>query len=835
MFNKKSYLAAAGVLSFTALGTFLVLKPENKSTQNTLLTQILSVPTYTLSELIKGMEWDTDIHEMMVNQTMSDEMTFKQVQKSLINPLEKQFVQSGEKDFQHFFMKDGVQIFGININPSTVVDERDGIKRLSWNNTSPTITKEVNLNNYASKFSKVEDFRLDIKSFNISMTDRKDSDSSGSKMVLEGFMDLRGQTTEGVRRQDVGPVKLVVKLTDGEWKIQEMSFKNVMTITSNRAPAFNSETSTAFSDGAPSVYLRREAIRRGGYALSLTDINQDGVLDMYVGTQQESEIWMFDKSKHKYVRSMQESLKGEKMVKTAIFTDLDNDKYEDLFVTTFNPIFKGDGLNEDLVLYKNNKNALAKVIDPAKGMRRISTYYPMPAVAGDFNGDGLTDIYVGFPGKKDFTFTNLSGHEVDGDIAVQGLFMNRGNLAFDGNEAHFPTIKEGNRQHLFPHAALAVDWNKDHLMDIVVIDDQENLSPFYLNKGDAKFEQVAERIGIRDTSNAMSIAAGDFNNDGLMDFVMTSVSLDAAIRSENAMNDHFHKVNDKFKTGVSGNGIRLFQQAKNGSFEEVTKTAGLTYPGQGAAGVEFVDYNNDGKLDIYLTNGLWSGNDREQDASHYFVNMKRKDLGANEADLKDRADKAAASPFMNLLIDFKGDIFNSKLSGDKSLSLGGYQRNRLYRNNGDGTFTDMAFMEGVDSISDGYVVALGDLDKDGKMDMVLRNGDPAQKDYTFPAVEIFHNNGPWEGKSIQLALKNNRGVDAIGVGATVEIDGTSQYRQLLSNNGAAQGERILHFGIGNRNVSPKITIHWASGDKVYTNLKAGRHEFSEMSSILTQQ
>ena len=834
MFNKKNYLIAAGVLSFSALGTFLVFKPENKKIENNLFSQILAVPTYSMNELVRGLDWDNDKDDVMVNQTMTDEMTFQQVQKSLLFPLENQFTKSGEKDFQAFFMKEGVQIFGININPSKLIDDRDGVKRFAWNEAAASITNEINLNNYAAKFSHVEDFRLDIKNFNIAMEDRRDLDSTASKMVLIGFMDLRGQTTEGARRQDVGPVKIVVKMVDGEWKIQEMAFQNVMTVTSDRGPAFKAVTTTAFNEKGPSVYLRREAIRRGGYALSLTDINKDGVLDMYVGTQQESEIWMFDKSKNKYIRSMQEALKNEKMVKTAIFSDLDNDKYEDLFVTTFNPIFKDDGLNEDLVLYKNSKNTLTKVIDPAKGMRKISTYYPMPAVAGDFNGDGLTDIYVGFPGKKDFTFTNISGHEVNGDIAVQGLFMNLGNLAFNGDQIHFPTIKEGNRQYLFPHAALAVDWNKDHFMDIVVIDDQENLSPFYLNKGDAKFEQVAEKIGIRDTSNSMSIAAGDYNNDGLMDFAMTSVSLDAAQRSENAMNDHWSKVKDKFKTGVSGNGIRLFQQVKNGSFEEVTKMAGLTYPGQGAAGVEFLDYNNDGHLDIYLANGLWSGNDRSQEVGHYFVNMKRKNLDALEADLKDRVDKSAASPFMNILIDFRGDIFNKNLSGDKSLSLGGYQRNRLYRNNKDGTFTDVAFMEGIDSISDGYVVALADLDKDGRVDVVLRNGDPAQKDYTFPAVEVFHNNGPWSGKSIELALKNSRGVDAIGVGATVEYDGSSQYRQLISNNGAAQSARVLHFGIGNRDSVKKLTIHWPSGDKVYTNLKAGKYEYSEVSSIIGQ-
>ena len=832
MFNNKSYVWGTAVLSFTALAVFLAFRPENNKINNNFLSNILTVKTYSLTELTAGLDWEADNEAMMFNQNMTDELTFQQIQKGLLIPLEKQFTKSGEKDFQHFFLNEGVQIFGLNISPTTLIDEQDGLKRFSWQ--SVLDSKVIDFNNYAAKFSKIEDFRIDIKSFHILMDDRKESDSTASKMVLQGFIDVRGEEANGVRRQVIGPVKLVVVLNEGEWKIQGMSFSNVTTVTSTRAPAFKTGNATAFDQGSPSVYLRREAIRRGGYALSLTDINQDGILDMYVGTQQESEIWIFDKSKNKYVRSMQEVLKDTKMVKTAIFNDLDNDKDEDLFVTTFDPSTKTNHLNEDLVLYRNDKNLLTKVGYPAKGMTKLSSYYPMPAVAGDFNGDGLADIYVGFPGKKDFTFTNISGHEVGGPSAVQGLFMNLGSLAFSENEMHMPSMKEGNRQSLFPHAALSVDWNRDRNMDIVVIDDQDNLSPFYLNKGDAKFEQVAEKIGVLDTSNAMSIAAADFNNDGMIDFAMTSVSLDAALRSENGMMGHWHKARDKYRTGVAGNGIRLFQQAKNGKFDEVTEKAGLNYPGQGAAGVEFVDYNNDGKLDIYLTNGLWSGNDKYQDVGHYFVNMRRKELVPNDAVLKERVNNTAASPFMSMLIDFRGDIFNSNLSGDKSLSLAGYQRNRLYRNNGDGSFTDVAFMEGVDSINDGYVVATGDLDKDGRVDMVLRNGDPAQKDHMFPAVEVFYNNGPWAGKSIELAIKNNRGVDAIGVGATIEYEGVTQYRQLLSNNGAAQSERVLHFGIGNRDSISKLTIHWNSGDKVYTNLKAGKYEFSEISSKLSQ-
>ena len=138
------------------------------------------------------------------------------------------------------------------------------------------------------------------------------------------------------------------------------------------------------------------------------------------------------------------------------------------------------------------------------------------------------------------------------------------------------TTADGPRQHLYPHSALAVDWNRDHNVDIVVIDDQDNLSPFYVNKGNAIFEQVAEKIGVSDTGNAMSIAAGDYNNDGLIDFAMSAVNLNAATRYENAMVNLWHRLDEKNATGLGGNGVRLFQQNQNGTFTEMTAPAGLT-------------------------------------------------------------------------------------------------------------------------------------------------------------------------------------------------------------------------------------------------------------------
>lgn len=834
MSNKKIIsLAAGGVALSVIAGYFAFTNSQTlKKEDQNVIANILKSRTFSVGEFGEALNFKTEDYQMLKDQVFNDEFTFQEVEKELLHPLVKQLMKGDNKSFEEFFSKDNAKVFGIDAKPVKLLDERDGIKRLSWNTSSALASTSSSFNDYSQIFSSVEDARFDIKSFFIKIEDREATGLKPKNFVISGYMDLRGQSQNGERRHDSGKIELVVTKSDAGWKISRMVFNDFTTMTSKRAPAFKELTSTAFAENGPAIHLRREAIRRGGYALSLTDINRDGFLDMYVGSAGQSEVWMYDPKISKFNKSAQPGLGNVTMVKTAIFGDFNNDKQEDLFVTSFNPKRDENGKNEDLVLYKNDNGQLSKVIDPAKGLSKLDSYYPMPAAVGDFNNDGLLDIYVGFPGKKDFTFTNLSGHETDGDKSVQGMFLNMGNLKFDGKDMRFMTMAEGSRQSLYPHSSLAVDWNKDKNMDIVVIDDQDNLSPFYINKGDAKFQQVAERIGINDTSNAMSIAAGDFNNDGLIDFALTSVSLHAAQRYENALMNHYHAMDDQYTTGVSGNGIRLFQQAKNGTFEEVTKAAGLEYPGEGAAGVEFLDYNNDGHLDMYLANGLWSGNDRFQDAGYYFVAHKKKVEGTGGI-LRDRT--TSMSSFMSMLIDFRGDIFEPNLKGNNSLSVGGYQRNRLFRNNGNGTFTDVGFMEGVDSISDGYVVALADLNKDGTTDIILRNGDPAQKDYQFPAVQVYKNSMKWEGNSIDLALKNNRGVDAIGVGVTIENKGVTQYRQLISNNGPAQSERALHFGIGKNDSVAKLTIHWASGDKVYTNIKAGRHEFSEITSILTQQ
>ena len=165
--------------------------------------------------------------------------------------------------------------------------------------------------------------------------------------------------------------------------------------------------------------------------------------------------------------------------------------------------------------------------------------------------------------------------------------------------------------------------------------------------------------------------------------------------------------------------------------------------------------------------------------------------------------------------------------------MAGQQRNCLFRNNGNGTFTEVGFLEGVDSIADGYVVSTADLNKDGKMDLILRNGDPGIDKNRFPAVQVFLNQRKIQNKSVTVALTGVRSnKDGFGSILRAKIANQTLVRHLIANNGAVQSEALVHFGLGSNDKIDELTIEWPSGiiQKV-KNIKAGSHRFIETEEL----
>lgn len=777
---------------------------------------------------------------------MYDEQDFQVIQGKIIDPWIKSWKENNLAGFTALFEKNS----SITRLPSEYnkfdKDILGHIVKYNWANPSESsllLTEKFeiqsNLKNYLGQFSEVAHFDLATLGMRSNSMGMRNADKTIKVAELEIRFDLRGLTHQKDRRQDRGTLLATVeKIGKDNWVIKNVVVTNGETLVGTK-PTFRDATATS-GLGSVDTYIRKEAIRRGGYAISASDINDDGNIDLYVGTMKEGHL-LYGKGE-KFESVQKRGIANDTLVKSAVIADYDNDGKKDLLFVRFDPSFKDAKRNNDVHYYKNvgGKFERKKAVTHVNDMN-----FAMPAAVADYNKDGLLDVYIGYPGAQDFTFFESMRTKNKG-LAPQGLYYNQGNSKFKDVTAKALPKRDVYESccSLFPHSAMSLDHNLNGDMDIVVIDDAGKLSPFYVNKGDGTFHQNAEGLGAKMQDYGMSVAAGDLGNNGTMDLLYTSVNFHSMERINKSLKMNWHNGADVERFSMYGSkGLRLFKahKAKNGKikYHDFTEDAGLEYAGEGMAGVDFIDYNNDGHLDIYVANGLWSGTSEKkaQDISSLFTRADRvmdsllnnlKALGESYYDHK--GEKRSQSIIMEILATFKGDV-DSGVKSEKgtSPSLAGYQRNRLFRNNGDDTFTEVGYLEGVDSIADGYIIALSDVNKDGKVDIFLRNADPGTKEVKFNPIELFMNESKEKNNAVILTLEGSKSnKDAIGAIATAVVKGVSHSRNLIANSGTAQSERFLHFGLGKAKKIDKLTIQWPSGKvKTILNLPVGRHHIVE--------
>ena len=149
-------------------------------------------------------------------------------------------------------------------------------------------------------------------------------------------------------------------------------------------------------------------------------------------------------------------------------------------------------------------------------------------------------------------------------------------------------------------------------------------------------------------------------------------------------------------------------------------------------------------------------------------------------------------------------------------SLNGRERNCLFRNNGDGTFTDVGFASGADRIEDGRGLAVLDHDGDGRLDLALRN-------YAQPAV-LLHNRGE-VGHWIAFELRGRRSNrDAVGARLRLRTGDRWQTRVVAAGTGyLSSSSRRQHFGLGDATRVEEVQIQWPAGtQQILRDLSADR-------------
>jgi hypothetical protein len=427
----------------------------------------------------------------------------------------------------------------------------------------------------------------------------------------------------------------------------------------------------------------------------------------------------------------------------SLWFDFNNDGRPDLLVVRF-------GQNE---LYQNLGGGRFRDVTKAAGLERYLN--AITAVAFDYDHDGFVDLFVGayfqpvnlfnpqtprfFP--ESFETANNGG----GVIA----FHNNGNGTFTD-----VTEKIGLKTSGWTLDLGHGDANNDGWDDLYVACDF-GTDRFFVNNGNGTFTDITEKaIGI-DTKKGMNVDWGDFDNDGLLDIYVTNIT------------------DDYMKEGNF-----LWKNNGNLTFTDVSRETN-TYDSGWGWGAKFFDYDNDGWLDLYVTNG-WVSAGSESYVPDVF-----------EMIIKPGIDLA--------------DARNWPPMGTKSLS--GYQKKRLFHNERGQVFTDQAPKYGVDSIRDGRGIATADFDNDGRLDMFVANanGQPF----------LYRNTMPNAGHWAEFALKGVKS-NALGVGAQVRVTagGRTQLRFVDGGNGfAGQSSMRLHVGLGTATTIDKVEVRWPSGVK----------------------
>ena len=433
----------------------------------------------------------------------------------------------------------------------------------------------------------------------------------------------------------------------------------------------------------------------------------------------------------------------------AVWGDYDNDGYEDLFLLKW-------GRPE---LFHN---------DHGHGFTRVSDKAGLPpwinantAVWFDYDGDGLLDLFVGGYYSEDVDLWHLKSTKMMPDsfeYAKNGgrkyLFHNLGNGRFEEVSA-----KVGINSRRWALASAAADLRGTGHPDLFVANDY-GVSELYLNDG-KHFHEAGSSSGVGFApKSGMNVAVGDIFNQGKYAVYVSNISEDGFL--------------------IQGNNMWVPKENAQDSgvhYENMARDLGVELGGW-SFGAQFGDLNNDGNLDLYLTNGYVSL-DRKKSYWYDFAKV----AGGNASIISDAEHWPA--------VDHR--------------SHSGYQQKHLWLNDGAGKFVDVAQAVGVNDTYDGRAVALADFFNTGALDIVVAN-------QRGPLL-FYKNTVTPKNKWIEFALegtKSNR--SAIGAQVTIRWNGQEQVQQIAGGCGfAAQNDSRVHFGLGPDPKVEVILIRWPSG------------------------
>ncbi len=491
-----------------------------------------------------------------------------------------------------------------------------------------------------------------------------------------------------------------------------------------------------FVSGSPGKPFIIESISGG---VALLDYDNDGWLDIYLVNGNTVDEFL---NKERSVRNalyrnqgdgtfldvtLQAGVPGGPWDMGAVAADVDNDGYQDLFLTGF----------DRNTLFRNNGDGSFSDITASSGL--TDKRWAAGAAFGDYDEDGLLDLYVAryvefdphHPPPPTPKFCSYRGISVQcGPRGMPGaedsLYKNLGGGRFRDVSREAGILTGSTYYGL---GCIWFDYDDDGDQDIFVANDSCPNFLFRNEKG--RFVEVAMESGVAlgengNEQDGMGIAVGDVNRDGRLDLVQTNFSED---------NNTLYVNRGSFFTDSSyrwGLGETTWQYLGWGTF--------------------FFDADLDGWLDLFIANG------------HVYPQVDDYQLG---------------------------------------MSL--RQRDLLFRNEEGRRLVEVGRKAGLTTLQNTRGAAVGDLDNDGKPDMVVNHMDSS--------AALYWNHTPtggrhWIGFELTGSVSNR---DAVGARVTVSAGGLQQVAVVRSGSSyLSHNDQRLLFGTGNHKIE-EVVIRWPSG------------------------
>ena len=489
------------------------------------------------------------------------------------------------------------------------------------------------------------------------------------------------------------------------------------------------------NDGILDGNFKYEYIAAGrGESRGIREIPWAGKEDLFLDP-----VWFDDQEEFSKIY-MGEIVKESTDSRGVAWGDFDNDGWEDLIITDSGTSSRND-------LFRNNGDGSFSKITAGPVTSDVGE--STAACWGDFNNDGWLDLYI----------ANLNNQN-------NFLYRNNGDGTFSKVEGGNETAQGGNSV-----GAVWADFDNDGWLDLFVANQGSQSNYLFHNDSGVTFTPITSGDVVTDVGDSKGCAAADYNNKNGIDLFVAN-------------------------GGVTGENNFLYANNGDGSFTKITDGP-VASDARVSSGGSWGDFNNDGWLDLYVTNRNGSNN------VLYKNNMGENFLAVGSADLPADSSDSRGSAWVDYDNDGWLDLF---------VSNAGDEKNVLFRSSGMGFFERISFGPIVTDLrTDSRGVAWGDYNNDGSPDLFVANN---------AGKNALYRNNISQKKWLKIKLEGTVS-NKTAIGATVVVktklsseDGSifEQRRSIDGQSGfLGQNSQILMFGLRSEANVDSIIIYWPSG------------------------